>query len=662
MGKMENPYIKKYLYESIPEKLNSNPIFVKIFGKDFAERKIRENISIVYTNEYNESYSGYYTSENNSITLCFGEEGGKLFDIKDVQNNKFIEDIALHECIHAILAKNERECEECGVSVGSTGLHEFYYDDAIGKWSEFGRGLNEGFTEWLSEKVGGINKTYLRLTNFIRLIEAAIGTEKTMELGKGNVRENLKKILNITKEEANNLIGNTDHVYTVEKKIRENERLVDLLKAYINNPEDPDIQKKYQENIEKIEWYKNSSFYKARNGQQKSDKILLSYLEEGLIPEQKREVEIEGIAIESFLLSRYFKKEDLDAVFNEEEISDENFKKVTKLVSFLNTNIEAIPEHERRYAESIAKWYGPMNSVEFRRRYDGFSKRYAKQMASKMWEKYNEGELSIIEFIRTMEHLYRESEELLSIFNKEFITNIDPEFRDDFLDRLSSAAFDIRRLIKIVGKSMYKVYSENPEEELSSTIFYNENYYNIDSKEDRVEFEFIQKNDNEYSVAMKNFEKLKEEVFEECPTTRIYIDSRDVVVNQNGNLKFYKISDGRFIPMKIDKKLDVKFSTQSEEKRMTVVPVKENFLSKIVRKIRNVINRNNKENNKEIKDYSNNNENNEETEDYSDVGKISFEPVKLSFSEKYKVDIPGLETNNEPTSEKQEEGDKDERI
>ena len=47
---VKNVKVRDYLYESIPEILNRNPFFVKVYGKKFAEKKIKSKLVTVYTN------------------------------------------------------------------------------------------------------------------------------------------------------------------------------------------------------------------------------------------------------------------------------------------------------------------------------------------------------------------------------------------------------------------------------------------------------------------------------------------------------------------------------------------------------------------------------------------------------------------------------------
>ena len=74
--KTENPEIKECIYKFVPQMLNSVRTFKKVFGKNFASKKIKQNIITVYTNEDGtaKGCSGYQCGEDKSITLCYTGE------------------------------------------------------------------------------------------------------------------------------------------------------------------------------------------------------------------------------------------------------------------------------------------------------------------------------------------------------------------------------------------------------------------------------------------------------------------------------------------------------------------------------------------------------------------------------------------------------------
>ena len=144
---IKNPEVREYVYQEIPRILNSNPFFIKVFGEGFAEKRIKSEIVTVYTDkEKEDSCEGFHNSSQRSITICSSGSDGALLTSNDIINNKNLQETVLHESIHAILEKTKRESIKHGIKSG-TGILERYSN-----CNELGRGLNEGYTEWLCEK------------------------------------------------------------------------------------------------------------------------------------------------------------------------------------------------------------------------------------------------------------------------------------------------------------------------------------------------------------------------------------------------------------------------------------------------------------------------------------------------------------------------------
>ena len=218
---VKNSKIRSYLYERIPEVLNKNPFFVKVYGKDFAKKRLKSGITTVYTNAepQRKSCLGYHVYSEKAIILCSQEKDDKILTIDDIENDELLKEIILHECIHSILERTKKECFSYGIKNGTGLLERYYANEETGKESELGRGLNEGFTEWLCEKCGYKVLGYSELTNYIRLIELALGTEKVMEFGKGNIYERLPEIMNISYNEVVELLSLGDTLYSLDENI-----------------------------------------------------------------------------------------------------------------------------------------------------------------------------------------------------------------------------------------------------------------------------------------------------------------------------------------------------------------------------------------------------------------------------------------------------------
>ena len=79
-SKISNPVIRQYIYDFVPEVLNQNPIFVKVFGKNFAKSRIQSEVLIVYTNEDSKKSecAGYHIGKEKSITICREGKNGNI--------------------------------------------------------------------------------------------------------------------------------------------------------------------------------------------------------------------------------------------------------------------------------------------------------------------------------------------------------------------------------------------------------------------------------------------------------------------------------------------------------------------------------------------------------------------------------------------------------
>lgn len=202
--KIENPKLLAYIHREVPKIINSNPMFVRIFGSRLAKEKIIENVLMVYTNEESDIHSGYF--ENKNITICSKGKFGRKLKVKDVKKNRKLLETIVHECIHAILYREDFS----GTGILSYNKDEEYDDK---EESEAGRGLNEGYTVWLCKKLGFKGKSYRHLTNTISQIECAIGTERTMRLGKGIKNDEFYDDLGMEKTQGKKLIALTDDIY-----------------------------------------------------------------------------------------------------------------------------------------------------------------------------------------------------------------------------------------------------------------------------------------------------------------------------------------------------------------------------------------------------------------------------------------------------------------
>ena len=206
---MENKEIKQYLINFVEKTLNECEVFKKVYGVDFVRKKLETNLEKVYINISNcDSNTALYDMENSSITIF----SNKPLDILDIENNKKLKHLILHESIHAIFRRTREECKKIGIEDG-TGVLEFHNNN-----QEIGRGFNEGLTEWICQKAGYGQQAYMAEKNIIRILELAIGEDAVMQLANGDIKGNVAQLLKMSKVECLQMIALVDNVYQNEEK------------------------------------------------------------------------------------------------------------------------------------------------------------------------------------------------------------------------------------------------------------------------------------------------------------------------------------------------------------------------------------------------------------------------------------------------------------
>lgn len=207
MSKIEDLEIKDYLIKFVIDTTKKSKLFTRVFGKDFASKRLKTNLSTVYTNEFSEYRSGYYSMDDHSITFCTSEKESDKLTVSDVEKSQ--QATALHEAIHAILLKTPKECKKYKIEYGS-GIHKLF-----NKESEIGRGANEGLTNWICSKLGVNVSSYHCETTLIKQLELAIGEKRVMQMGKGNV----SKVLGMKPIETYEILAYIDEIYRINKKM-----------------------------------------------------------------------------------------------------------------------------------------------------------------------------------------------------------------------------------------------------------------------------------------------------------------------------------------------------------------------------------------------------------------------------------------------------------
>lgn len=230
---MENEEIKQYLIDFVVKTLSECKVFSNVYGKEFVEQQLEKNVEKVITDVYvKTNIKGSYNPKIKAIILLSGQKDSPPLTIEDIENNDILKHYILHEALHAIFEKDKQEYKELGLRY-STGVDEMYLDG-----TSLGIGLNEGLTEWICQKAGYGCISYTTEFNIVRMLELAIGEENVMKLAKGNIKENVTKLLDLDETECKYILGLIDRIhdneikaFTVEKGVDNTSELETLDKS-----------------------------------------------------------------------------------------------------------------------------------------------------------------------------------------------------------------------------------------------------------------------------------------------------------------------------------------------------------------------------------------------------------------------------------------------
>lgn len=211
-----NTTLKQAVEEFVIEILENCELFVKTYGRGFAREKLSQNfkeISIDFKND--KGVASFTLDDSGRITLYILDEDGEEITLEDLLNNPELRSTLLHECVHAIFYKTPEECEALGITGGGS-FHEIYspYDNP----KELGRGLDEGYTNWVCIQAGVNPVSYPRLTNLVRLLEVAIGPEEVMKFGRGDIKRNIAPLLQMSVDECSEFLAKADLIYAYEEQ------------------------------------------------------------------------------------------------------------------------------------------------------------------------------------------------------------------------------------------------------------------------------------------------------------------------------------------------------------------------------------------------------------------------------------------------------------
>ncbi len=110
---MENKEVRQYLINFVENTLNECKSFSKVYGKEFVKEKLEENVKKVNIDISNDNINkALYDVQNSCITLFYGNNFSKRLTVTDIENNKKLKHLILHESIHAIFKRTKEECKK----------------------------------------------------------------------------------------------------------------------------------------------------------------------------------------------------------------------------------------------------------------------------------------------------------------------------------------------------------------------------------------------------------------------------------------------------------------------------------------------------------------------------------------------------------------------
>ncbi len=566
--KTPNPKLKRYIVKFASKTLKNNKLFAKVFGKNFARSRLEKNIKSIYTNEQ-VSISGcvgYYDSKRKTVTLCSASKDGSLLTKKDIEEDQILQATTLHEAVHAVLTRTRKECKKLGIRSG-TGLLERRYDDKSQRIVENGRGLNEGFTDWVCEiSRQEMNDDYTEFHNFIRLLEVAVGKEKVLEMGKGGLFTRIPSLLGIDIENFKQLIATSDSLYFIKEELRTANKIADILENHKEEttPENEEKYEKASEQIKKIRCSPEFIEYITNNHiNDFSDENILKFLKEYKIEDLRTRKQTSVINFENLALDLYFTK-DIEKIFEKDGlIDDEDYETVLKVMKTLNTSFSKTPKE-------IENMEPKPSILRIKEEFKSFQDKYMKQYAAELAREFKEGNCSLSYLIDRGTYKFDLNHKINTFFY-EFSEQLDPDIGDSIYHIVNYISMNFEKpenYKNFEGSTLYKLVSQD--KTISSALLFNNGRYidnylieskKVDKESNTVKFDFTlspgEEGKKEYDSAIQNFLELRQKLLEKNPNTEIYIASRNIIAKDGENTLFYGIYNGQIIPMSVESEMNI---------------------------------------------------------------------------------------------------------
>lgn len=593
MEKVENKEVEQYIKNTISSMIDSNKLFEKVYGKNFAKRRLAQNLKKVYTNLYEIGRLGFYHNINKSITICTkNRDDDSVLTVEDIESNNNLLFVIIHESVHATLKRTLPERLKYGIGNVSTGLLE-----EISKGKRLGIGLNEGLTNWISTKVSGLDHTsYNELTTLIKELEIAIGEENVMKLGKGNIKKNVVNILQMKPKELVTFLAKGDSLFLFGEQIWQlyeiNFVLEECLYANLSEQEIEGKIKKLKADCPVYDKQNMDDIPTLAERKQKIDEILNSSAES----RDALTTDLENTIYEKYL------QKDFERMSIEGNISDGDFKKFRDLKSLIMTRIDSSQESEQNEQSSI---------ITFLKQFPDFEKKYMEEVSKITQEELAKGTFSLEKFRSKIEALNYKNDNMTGIessFLDKYIKQValglggkntkQTEILLDYLVRTNNLEDNDISQFSITtatynGKTIPIILKDGVPVSRKGDYFENKHTAS-DKISDKFEdeFEFTLETDEDSQNIIKEFNQLVSQVKLGCPNAQITILDREIYIQTDTELSLLVIDKGEILPTKLSK--DKPYKMEFQEEKNSLIPVKQNKptrFSKITSRLKQLFSR-----------------------------------------------------------------------
>ena len=593
---MNNPISLEEFKEIVYEYFKENN-FLRMFLSDRAiKNRLDKNIKSLSLEDRNQKMLGTYDILQKKINLYLGNNVTK----DDLISNTNISTL-VHEAVHAIL----RTKYGTGMLYIKTIIDENLkkvFNTKEG-FPEIGRGLNEGFTNWIVQQSGLDTNTYINLTEIISIIYACIGAEKMIPFKSYNYNR-ICKSLHMSRDYGMEFIRQVDEIYFAEEKIRD---IGDVLQFFEKTEDAIQNDKKddYEELIKQFEDLQQSSILNAV-----------------YTPERQQELEqllnnkdlAESDLVASFISMITDMKYELD-----QDDESETLRKNYLITSIIDKLLQSLikdrldePETIEEYEKLIDAFAGIRNLMEE----NGISKEPEdwKEISDKVASRANEMAKKILALVGeetkdgTISSYYLEQElkKVITLYSlDEDETTIENGISSfvNVITKNANSPQEQKTLIK------YAISNDCVEDLPYLSIRTTKSGRSIilkgsimigaiDGKKDFVQYkksfrlekgeQYTDKADwtidmeTDIKSLARQFEELKEKKMQEDPDTQIYIIEGIVAFQNKKGLQFYEVTEGKdagIVPAQFTTDTFVKSMVEDRKPRVeeNLLPVKAKY-------------------------------------------------------------------------------------